>query len=147
MAFSICLFIEVQQFDSGFWLYVLGQNSTVSDIVPFEIRNCILNPKYLDLRQPWSLLIVFQRRFQNPKTNLHNFFLFAFQIHYTSYSLDKIRSTIQELATHVWETTNKPDSDKLLAVRKKYEDKKLSKIAKIPELTGTAMEMLKNGEF
>jgi len=68
-------------------------------------------------------------------------------IHYTSYSLDKIRSTIQELATHVWETTNKPDSDKLLAVRKKYEDKKLSKIAKIPELTGTAMEMLKNGEF
>ena len=93
------------------------------------------------------VLIVFQRRFQNPKTNLHNFFLFAFQIHYTSYSLDKIRSTIQELATHVWEITNKPDSDKLLAVRKKYEDKKLSKIAKIPELTGTAMEMLKNGEF
>ena len=89
----------------------------------------------------------FSKFFSKPKTNLHNFFFFAFQIHYTSYSLDKIRSTIQELATHVWETTNKPDSDKLLAVRKKYEDKKLSKIAKIPELTGTAMEMLKNGEF
>ena len=93
------------------------------------------------------MLIVFQSFFSTAKTNLHNFFLFAFQIHYTSYSLDKIRSTVQELATHVWEITNKPNSDKLLAVRKKYEDKKLSKIARIPELTGPAMETLKNGDF
>jgi hypothetical protein len=34
-----------------------------------------------------------------------------------------------------------------MAVRKKYEDKKLSKIAKMGELTGSVIEQLAAGEF
>jgi len=66
---------------------------------------------------------------------------------YTSYSFDNISKYVQQLASCVYETSKAPDSAKLMAVRKKYEDKKLSKIAKLAELTGSTMEQLKNGSF
>merc|ERR1712165_635069 len=50
---------------------------------------------------------------------------------YTSYSFDNISKYVQQLASCVYETNKAPDSAKLMAVRKKYEDKKLSKIAKL----------------
>merc|ERR1712241_1504706 len=66
---------------------------------------------------------------------------------YTSYSFDNISKYVQQLASCVYETSKAPDSAKFMAVRKKFEDKKLSKIAKLAELTGSTMEQLKNGSF
>jgi len=68
-------------------------------------------------------------------------------VHYTSYSLAKISETVTKLANLILSTCNAPESAKLMAVRKKYEDKKMSKIAKLPELTGEVMEQLALGQF
>jgi len=54
---------------------------------------------------------------------------------------------VTELASWVWDTTKQPADAKLMAVRKKYEDKKLSKIAGLSDLTGPIMAELKNGAF
>merc|ERR1711974_18535 len=68
-------------------------------------------------------------------------------VHYTAYSFEKLRKMITELASWVWDTTKQPADAKLMAVRKKYEDKKLSKIAGLSDLTGPIMAELKNGAF
>lgn len=68
-------------------------------------------------------------------------------IHYTGYSFDQISETIQKLADLLLTTSRAPENAKLMAVRKKYEDKKLSKIAKLAEMTGETMEQLARGEF
>merc|ERR550539_361784 len=68
-------------------------------------------------------------------------------VHYTAYPFEKLRKMITELASWVWDTTKQPADAKLMAVRKKYEDKKLSKIAGLSDLTGPIMAELKNGAF
>ena len=66
---------------------------------------------------------------------------------YTQVCIFYFSKYVQQLASCVYDTSKAPDSAKLMAVRKKYEDKKLSKIAKLAELTGSTMEQLKNGSF
>ena len=51
-------------------------------------------------------------------------------VHYTSYKLSEISDTVAKLATLVLTTSRAPENSKLLAVRKKYEDKKMSRISK-----------------
>merc|ERR1719461_339089 len=67
--------------------------------------------------------------------------------HYTSYKLSEIKDTCSKLANLVLTTSRAPENAKLLAVRKKYEDKKMSRISKSIELTGEAMEKLASGNF
>jgi len=68
--------------------------------------------------------------------------------YYTSYSFDTIADTVQKLANLLL-TTSKADLEKakLMAIRKKYEDKKLCKISCLSELTGQAVENLAQGDF
>merc|ERR1712141_383323 len=68
-------------------------------------------------------------------------------VHYTSYKLSEISDTVAKLATLVLTTSRAPENSKLLAVRKKYEDKKMSRISKTLELTGDSMEQLAAGNF
>lgn len=68
-------------------------------------------------------------------------------IHYTGLSFDVIASTVEKLADIVLTTSKGPENVKLGAVRKKYEDKKLSKIARLTELTGPGMEKMAKGDF
>jgi len=68
-------------------------------------------------------------------------------VHYTSYKFREISETIQKLAELVLTTSKAPETAKLLAVRKKYEDKKMSRISKTAELTGAAMEAMAEGNF
>jgi len=68
-------------------------------------------------------------------------------IHYTTYTFDAISETVKQLADLMWNTSKAPASAKLMAVRKKYEDKKLSKISMLAELSGPTMEKLKMGDF
>jgi hypothetical protein len=68
-------------------------------------------------------------------------------VYYTAYPIEKLRKMVTELASWVWDTTKQPADAKLMAVRKKYEDKKLSKIAGLSDLTGPIMAELKNGAF
>lgn len=69
-------------------------------------------------------------------------------VHYTSYSFDMIAECIEKMATLVLRNSNAdPQKDKLMSVRKKYDDKKMSKIARLQQLTGQTMEQLARGEF
>lgn len=67
--------------------------------------------------------------------------------HYTSYTFDMISDTVTKLAALMVQTSTAPENAKLMAVRKKYEDKKLSKIAKLPEISGETMQLLAKGQF
>lgn len=66
---------------------------------------------------------------------------------YTAYTFEQISETVTKLANVILATTRAPENAKLMAVRKKYEDKKLSKIARLPELNGECMEQMANGQF
>jgi len=68
-------------------------------------------------------------------------------VHYTTYTFDAISETVKKLADLLLTTSKAPASSKLMAVRKKYEDKKLSKIAMLAQLSGPTMEKLKMGDF
>lgn len=68
-------------------------------------------------------------------------------VHYTAYTFDAISETVKKLADLLLTTSKAPASSKLMAVRKKYEDKKLSKIALLAQLSGPTMEKLKMGDF
>lgn len=68
-------------------------------------------------------------------------------VHYTTYTFDAISETVKKLADLLLTTSKAPASAKLMAVRKKYEDKKLSKIAMLAQLSGPTMEKLKMGDF
>ena len=81
------------------------------------------------------------------KQNYQHIFFPFISVHYTAYPFEKLRKMITELASWVWDTTKQPADAKLMAVRKKYEDKKLSKIAGLSDLTGPIMAELKNGAF
>merc|ERR1719219_866169 len=65
-------------------------------------------------------------------------------VHYTTYTFDMISDTVEKLAGLMLATSqadlgaNPPPKN--MAVRKKYSDKKLSKIALFAELTGPSME-------
>jgi len=68
--------------------------------------------------------------------------------YYTSYNFDMIAETIQKMANLVLSNSKAdPEKAKLMSVRKKYEDKKFCKIARLQELTGQTMEQMARGEF
>ena len=58
-----------------------------------------------------------------------------------------ISDAVEEVAIVVLNTSKASENAKLVAVKKKYEDKKLSRISKLAELTGPAMEKLAQGDF
>jgi len=68
-------------------------------------------------------------------------------VHYTTYTFDMISDTVEKLAGLMLTTSKADAKSKNMAVRKKYEDKKLSKIALFAELTGPSMEAMARGEF
>eukprot|EP00092_Neocalanus_flemingeri_P082203 GFUD01102865.1.p1 GENE.GFUD01102865.1~~GFUD01102865.1.p1 ORF type:complete len:404 (+),score=133.21 GFUD01102865.1:79-1290(+) len=63
-------------------------------------------------------------------------------VHYTKYSLEEIRSTIERLATVL---INAPTA-KLATVYQKYSNKKFMKIARIPVLEDPALKQIAKGE-
>ena len=63
------------------------------------------------------------------------------------YTLDKITDIMTQLASLMLQTSLAPENAKLSAVRRKYEDKKLCKIARLSELTGEVMQKMSRGEF
>merc|ERR1712198_394241 len=67
--------------------------------------------------------------------------------YYSQYSLEDISSTLQKVAAMVLTTTRAPEKSKLLAIRKKYSNKKFGKIAEYSELTSKAVQGMANGDF
>jgi len=67
--------------------------------------------------------------------------------YYSQYSLEDISSTLQKIAAMVLTTTRAPEKSKLLAIRKKYSNKKFGKIAEYSELTSKAVQGMANGDF
>jgi len=67
--------------------------------------------------------------------------------YYSQYSLDEIAGTIKDVSNTVLTTTRAPEKAKLLAIRKKYSNKKFGKIAEYAELVGPAVEAMAQGNF
>jgi len=67
--------------------------------------------------------------------------------YYSQYSVEDFAGTLQQVAQMVLNTTRAPEKSKLLAIRKKYANKKFGKIAEYPELTNPAVEDMANGIF
>jgi len=67
--------------------------------------------------------------------------------YYSQYSLEEIAPTLKQVATIVQATTRAPEKSKLLAIRKKYANKKFGKISEYPELTSKAVEDMASGNF
>lgn len=66
---------------------------------------------------------------------------------YSHYPLESIRENIIDLATLLVKTSRANENGKLMAVRKKYANKKFAKISQIAELTGEAAIRLAEGNF
>jgi len=67
--------------------------------------------------------------------------------YYSQYSLNDIAQTVQDISNIVLATTRAPEKSKLLAIRKKYSNKKFGKIAEYSELVGPAVESMAQGNF
>jgi len=67
--------------------------------------------------------------------------------YYSQYSLEDISQLVQDVATMVLTTTRAPEKAKLLAIRKKYSNKKFGKIAEYGELVSPAVEQMAQGNF
>jgi len=67
--------------------------------------------------------------------------------YYSQYSLNDIAQTVQDIANIVLATTRAPEKSKLLAIRKKYSNKKFGKIAEYSDLVGPAVERMSQGNF
>jgi len=67
--------------------------------------------------------------------------------YYSQYELKDISEIIQQVASMVLTTTRAPEKSKLLAIRKKYANKKFGKIAEYTELTNKAVQDMANGIF
>jgi len=67
--------------------------------------------------------------------------------YYSQYDLNDISKIVQDIAGIVLATTKAPDNAKLLAIRKKYSNKKFGKIAEYNELVGPAVEQMSKGKF
>jgi len=65
--------------------------------------------------------------------------------YYSQYQLQDIAQTLQQVASMVLTTTRAPEKSKLLAIRKKYANKKFGKIADYPELTNQAVQDMARG--
>lgn len=66
---------------------------------------------------------------------------------YAHYELNSIKDDIVKLAQLLVKTSKAKESDKLMAVRKKYGNKKFAKISQISELTGVAAVNLAEGNI
>jgi len=67
--------------------------------------------------------------------------------YYSQYSLNDIAQIVQDIANIVLATTRAPEKSKLLAIRKKYSNKKFGKIAEYNELVCPAVEQMAVGNF
>jgi len=67
--------------------------------------------------------------------------------HYSFYTLNSIAKLVQDLAVHLLRVSRANDSTRIMAVRKKYSDKKFLKISMNAELTGLNILKLAKGEF
>jgi len=65
--------------------------------------------------------------------------------YYSQYELKDISETIQQVAHMVLTTTKAPEKSKLLAIRKKYANKKFGKVADYTELTNEAVQDMAKG--
>jgi len=65
--------------------------------------------------------------------------------YYSQYQLQDFAQTLQQVASMVLTTTKAPEKSKLLAIRKKYANKKFGKIADYPELTNEAVQDMAKG--
>jgi len=66
---------------------------------------------------------------------------------YAHYSLESIRDHVIDLASILVKTSSANASGKLMAIRKKYQNKKFAKISELSELTGEAAVRLAEGNF
>lgn len=66
---------------------------------------------------------------------------------YAHYSLESIKEDVVSLASLVLSTSKSNQSAKLMAVRKKYANKKFAKISELPELIGPVIAKLADGDF
>ena len=67
--------------------------------------------------------------------------------YYSQYSLEEIASTLKQVATIVLATSRAPEKSMLLAIRKKYANKKFGMISEYPLLTSKAVEDMASGNF
>jgi len=65
--------------------------------------------------------------------------------YYSQYSLQDISQTLKGIANMVLNTTRAPEKSKLLAIRKKYSNKKFGRIAEYTELVSQAVEEMAQG--
>lgn len=65
--------------------------------------------------------------------------------YYSQYRLEDISETLKGLANMVLNTTKAPEKSKLLAIRKKYSNKKFGRIAEYSELLSPAVEEMAKG--
>merc|ERR1719225_1007218 len=56
--------------------------------------------------------------------------------HYSFYSLNSIAELVQELADHLLKVSRSKESNRIMAVRKKYSDKKFVRVSISPEVVG-----------
>jgi len=67
--------------------------------------------------------------------------------HYSFYSLNSIAELVQELADHLLKVSRSKESNRIMAVRKKYSDKKFVRVSISPEVVGFNVVRLAEGRF
>lgn len=68
-------------------------------------------------------------------------------LEYYAYKLNSIAGLVQDLAQHLLKISGAREATRLMAVRKKYSDKKFVNISMDPKLTGTNVSKLAEGKF
>lgn len=68
-------------------------------------------------------------------------------VHYTYYKLSSIAGLIQELSSHLLKVSTAKDSSRLMAVRKKYSDKKFIRVSVSPEVICSNVVSLAERKF
>merc|ERR1719412_1442925 len=104
----------------------------IMELTVVEYKFCHLPPSQVAAS---SLAISMMAYENDPEVTLKQLWNSTIE-HYTFYKLKSIREVIQLLAGHLLKVSRASDSARIMAVKKKYLDKKFIRVSASPEVTG-----------
>merc|ERR1719361_2871105 len=104
----------------------------IMELTVVEYKFCHILPSKIAAASLAISMIAFEH---DPKKTLQQIWSPTLE-HYTFYSLTTLREVIQLLAGHLLKVSRASDSARIMAVRKKYSDKKFVRVSISPEVVG-----------
>jgi len=115
----------------------------IMELTVVEYKFCHVLPSKVAAASLAISMVAFE---QDPKKGLRQIWNQTLE-HYTFYSLTSIAELIQQLAGNLLKVSRASDSARIMAVRKKYLDKKFLRVSASPEVTGLNVIKLAEGQF